>query len=670
MEFMRSYEAWLLFLIPFLLCCNPSRSGSSNTTDNKPKDQIAISLITDENCHVKSTNPVLIKRDSDAVFEIEFDDGYRYNTASAEPIIDGSFFRFEDLNYSQNIYLYSRGLGDWVLSIENDDALGEVSVIPNKPDYEDGETVTVTVNPENGNRFMCYSYGHEYRNTDRYRPTGMPLSFSQTYSFQIHQDTVLHTNYFTDGLPVITYDANGGTTIDGFDEFGVDYQLTGTRLNPVSILGSYYLFKEGSTLESYNTKPDGTGERIGIGSRIQMELFDDNQITLYAQWAKWSNETFFSTEETSDGDLVITDWRNDGNFELVIPDVISGKTVTEIRAGAFDCTGVESIVLNIDLDIVEDGAFYNCQDLVLLTTYSGLDFVSDESFVDNSIESLRINSKSIASGSTPLTRDMSYQLDQIESFTEDKVIFVGQSTIWCNHDLAPMAEAYPDKDFYIFGLIAGTNSYFPYLILRQYLKPTDILVATILETSLAINQAGENFTFAKFCLDAVATIPYQEAKSYLLDSIPDSFSGFNEGYFCDVYNSEKTCPSYSNGGHEWGPSTDNTNNIDLSYRPRLDRLHNEQAIIHLSEVMDKTGVPKTNQYITWSTYNSNSVSDITMFEDFEEFVLETEPRFQTFDRITENIYPGNYFRENDSVHLSDIGGAVRVARWVDQIPIS
>ncbi len=108
----------------------------------------------------------------------------------------------------------------------------------------------------------------------------------------------------------------------------------------------------GYSLVAWNTEPDGSGEQIGLGSRITNP--DSGKLTLYAQWAAWSSESDFRMEN---GKILAYTGSEES---VVIPESIGGETVTAIAEGAFTDCAAESIIFPKTLETVEAGAFRNC----------------------------------------------------------------------------------------------------------------------------------------------------------------------------------------------------------------------------------------------------------------------------------------------------------------------
>lgn len=655
-----------LFFICFLFCLS-SCSFFNSDSIFESNDMISVSLIGDSHTYIASEDFIRLEKGEDAIFTVLFDDGYHLGSSSMECTINGSQIIFKKIQFSTTIYINSSPNGDFSLQIINDEEKGKIFIYPEKDQYDSGEDVTVTVRPYPGYEFMCFTFGHEYRNTDMYRPTGMPVSFKKQYTFKITQDTTLYTNFYDEDLLLMKYNANGGETIDGEESFSVDYEIVAPFVNPVTIVGSYYLFKPGATLISYNTKPDGSGVSVGIGSRVSIGLFNNGFIELYAIWSEWTDASEFDYTFSENGEISIASYKGDDSI-VSIPDDIGGIPVTSILPNSFENKSLEKLILGKNIDVVEDYSFYNCVSCREIWIYTGIKQMSELSFVNCSLETVHINRMSIANNSTSNTsRDLTYQLDQIENMSGKRLIFYGLSTIRRNHDFSPFSAMYPDRSIYTFGGIWGCNYYLPLLILQSKMNYGDSIVVSLLEACLDPSASGIELLFSKYCLDELSHIDYSLMSSFLFSGLVNSFSAFSEGYYCEVFNSEKNgrCDSY--GTILEGQVSDDINNCNPTTRYVFDIYMKDEWFDYLNKVFNLFNLSKDNIFITWSTYNENSVSDYEAFREYEDYVRKKLGNYAFFDSIYENIYPGNYFVVNDSLHLSTYGAKFRIERWIEEL---
>ena len=361
------------FLFCFLVSCGTNNSSSVD-------EMCTVQLAESEYYEVLTDNPVEVKKGASAAFKVDIIDGREFDYSDYGTFVKNqSIFRVDNVQESCVVSFETRHIGDCALTILNNDFKGRYELTPNKESYEAGDVVTVEVFTKEDD-FMCYTFERKYRAEGTTEPTSMPVAFEEKFTFTIEDDTTLYMNYFIDGYAKMNYDANGGKTIDGKDSFAIDYRLNNNTLNPVTMLGTYYLFRDGYTLESYNTKADGTGIRVGIGSKVDYEHFENNEITLYAQWKKWTDESNFEVEDLDENSVTIKKYNGYSSLkEIVIPNTINGKLVKKISEKAFENIEVERLVLNLDLVTIIDNAFINCNNLKSLVMFTNVESISKTS---------------------------------------------------------------------------------------------------------------------------------------------------------------------------------------------------------------------------------------------------------------------------------------------------
>ena len=114
--------------------------------------------------------------------------------------------------------------------------------------------------------------------------------------------------------------------------------------------------RDGYVPIGWNTQPDGSGEAVGFGSRIDHREL--SHMDLYIQWRSATPAQDLTWEQRGDG-VYITGYRGQG--DVVIPQTINGLTVTGIAAGAFPELTVQTLILPPTLQAVEAGAFGRVQ---------------------------------------------------------------------------------------------------------------------------------------------------------------------------------------------------------------------------------------------------------------------------------------------------------------------
>ncbi|MBQ8237711.1 MAG: leucine-rich repeat protein [Oscillospiraceae bacterium] len=268
----------------------------------------------------------------------------------------------------------------------------------------------------------------------------------------------------TDRFTTVTYSPNGG---DG-QETTLVYDLTHhARPNTEIDLFS----REGHTLESWNTAPDGSGIRVGLGSRVA------GGETLYAQWEKWSDISDFTY--TAGVDITITGYHGAGDT-IVIPALIDGKNVAAIGYDAFQNVRAKGLILPVTMKHVAQGAFRNCA-FESVTLFDSIENISDDSFRNcPNLKTVQINAAQPPFGYG--WRKESCYADKIELLVaaagQKKLVCYGGCAMWYNLDGAQMQAAFSDFAVINLGLNGVVNSAIQMQIMGAFLEEGDILFHT------------------------------------------------------------------------------------------------------------------------------------------------------------------------------------------------
>ena len=274
----------------------------------------------------------------------------------------------------------------------------------------------------------------------------------------------------TDSFVTITYDPN----MVG-EKITIPYD-TSLRSRPNTANSIDLFSRPGHTLVAWNTQPDGSGDRIGLGSRVTVP---DGNITLYAQWEKWSDEADFQWM-VQDDQAVITGYHGSDDT-VVIPGELGGYPVAQIATGAFVQGTMKEVILPLTMQVVEEGAFQRCT-LETLTLYDNIEIIEDASFDRcTKLKTLRINAVEKPYG-TLFRRESCYpdKIDMLlQAQGQKKIVFYGGCSMWFNLDGEQLATLEEQGYQPINIAINGTcSSYFQMQILEHFLEEGDILLHT------------------------------------------------------------------------------------------------------------------------------------------------------------------------------------------------
>lgn len=270
----------------------------------------------------------------------------------------------------------------------------------------------------------------------------------------------------------ITYQPNGG---EGKAQT-VTYDKA-LHIRPNTSIGTDMFSREGHTLVSWNTKADGSGTSVGLGSRVSVPGGED--LTLYAQWAKWSPERDFEWS-FSDSGVTITRYRGSA-AAVVIPARIGGIAVTAVGSGAFSGSTAQTVILPQTVQTLQDGAFSG-SGLRELTLFDNIVQFGDAAFADcPQFSTLHINAIEAPYGYD--YRRESCLADKVDILIEargqKKLVFYGGCSMWYNLDgrLAQktVGEAYRVINLGLNGTISSAAQM---QILTEFLEEGDIFLHT------------------------------------------------------------------------------------------------------------------------------------------------------------------------------------------------
>lgn len=337
------------------------------------------------------------------------------------------------------------------------------TVLNNGQRIQPGEDAVFRLRMEEGIAVVAADYDGGYYT---YVENGETILTLEAVPYSTHVSLELSDSYV-----YVSYDANGGTG----PAVTVAWDTT-LSPRPNTLNADNRFVREGHTLESWNTVPDGTGDRIGLGSRVAVP---GGEITLYAQWAKWTEASDFEWTESESG-VTITGYHGSGE-RLVIPGKLDGKPVTGIAAGAFQNGTMTELILPSTMAAVEDGAFQNCE-LEILTLFDNIETIGDAAFADcTNLRTLRINAMEKPYG-VKYRRESCYA-DKVELLIQaqdrKKIVFYAGCSIWYNLDGSQLGvleeQGYLPINMGINGL---ASSAVQMQIMEHFLEEGDILFHT------------------------------------------------------------------------------------------------------------------------------------------------------------------------------------------------
>lgn len=192
---------------------------------------------------------------------------------------------------------------------------------------------------------------------------GKRVTTSKTYTLE---NVSSETKVYVNTSMTVVYHTGEGKTSNGSDTKTVTFSLVGYH-NPRTLEENGYFKRDGYTLLEYNTKEDGTGTPVSLGSRVDAE--GKPSLDLWCVWQKNTDESSFKTE-TAMGGVRIKEYT--GNDEIVcIPEKIGGNKVIGIAANAFSGATMKEVIIAKTVKAIEEGAFTNCKNLETVVVFDG-----------------------------------------------------------------------------------------------------------------------------------------------------------------------------------------------------------------------------------------------------------------------------------------------------------
>lgn len=337
------------------------------------------------------------------------------------------------------------------------------SVEENGLQIESGEDAVFKLGLEEGYEFSSVDYDGAYfvesKNGSLY------VTLKSVY-YPTHAPVKLTSRFCT-----IVYEPNGA----GGQPKEMVYDKSEHR-RPNTDIGAEILMRDGHTLVGWNTMPDGSGIRVGLGSRISVP---DKEMTLYADRMPWLPEDQFEWEEFQDG-VRINGYHGTADV-ITVPALLGGRPVIVIGGGAFSDCDATRVVLPPTVKTLEHGAFTRCA-LRELTFFDNIEIVGDLSFIDcPNFTTVHINAVEAPWG-YDYRRESCFadKMDiLIEARGQKKLVFYGGCSMWYNLDGQLVKETI-GEDYRIInlGLNGVVNSSAQMQILTPFLEEGDIFFHT------------------------------------------------------------------------------------------------------------------------------------------------------------------------------------------------
>ena len=474
----------------------------------------------------------------------------------------------------------------------------------------------------------------------------------------------------------ILYDANGGQNTSGdSDRVSICYRGTHQRIN--TSIGTDLFFRKGYTLLGWNTRADGGGQAVGLGSRIAWK----SGLVLYAQWTPWTDEADFIYKKVS-GFAVITGYSGKAQ-QICIPPSLGGLSVRTIRENAFADTDCKTVILSPGIYEIEKWAFRNSH-LEQLYLYDDLEKISDYAFQDcDMLHTLHINAIEAPAYSGNYFDTFQDKYDRLLSMKDKKkiVLFSGSSTRF-GYDSEMIDQAFPDYEVVNMGVFAYSPALPQLELIRSCMKEGDVLL-----DSPEFDAANRQFCYQKeldYATFAMMESDYDVFAQMDLREYKQIFTAFTayQDARADMErkNYDVCALEYDEDGNEVEEPSYNEYGDYVVYRPNST---SEKPIYGLPVNYTVNAYPKDTYidsintefqrfldqgikvYFTYSPRNKYALSEDSTQEErirLHEY-FKSQLNVPVISELEDSLYTGIYLYGTDN-HLSTEGAQIRTEKVI------
>ena len=474
----------------------------------------------------------------------------------------------------------------------------------------------------------------------------------------------------------IRYVFNDGTEKEKTENYVLSYHIRPNTMNGKGIE------RDGYTLLCWNTRADGTGEDVGLGSRVTVEK--GGELTLYGKWAQWEDASDFITRRQG-GALLLTGYRGSGKAEtFVIPGKINGLTVEGITSSfttSMRCGTLSSSVLVLPPSIltVEDNAFLNSS-FKEIRFFDNLQSFGSRAF-PNALATFRINA-----ATPPRLQKENYNvrfadnLDLIIANREKKkMIFFSGCSMCYGLDSGMVEKAFGGEYVVInAGLNGEFNALFQLQCILPYINRGDVLVHAPEEPNAYQFLANKMVDSRVYCmvegnydLLSLADFSYN---AYMIESYTSYAEFRKRTEECSYSDYNERFNNYGDCVEVRPYDEDTAAARDISYSEIWGfdfKLLTEENISFLAGVYELFRQKGADVYFSWAPMNDRSTGHEDVRAAAALFQEELKELFLPYDipvisEVTDYIYPGRYFYDTD-YHLNDLGVILRTERLIEDI---
>lgn len=620
-------------------------------------------------------NPQMVPAGADAVFPVELEAGYSVRESEAYTYADGLLTVHDvrypvtvtvSLNFDASALAQSREevRGEFSFSLGTDDidhGRADASRLPGT--YPAGTEILLTAKPAAGGRFVCWSLGMSVADG------GMPLACTPEYTLRLSADMRVIANFGTDTTATLLYDTNGGAAADGRTylrhDTHVDYYIY-----PHTLPSQGQMTREGYLLYAYNTAADGSGVAYTLGANVPMP--ECGTMLLYAQWIKTDPADF--TYEVNDDKVQITGCTVD-SATVAVPEVIEGKPVVSLRAGALSgLRQMKTLILPPSLKTIAAGAVADCPNFTTLYLCDSILMIPDD-FYQNcpEFQTLKLGAVRDPVHMKTLTATTGIKFQRLLQIKDRKKLIVIGGSSAAYGIRSPMLEEALGGEYALlnYGNNWTASSLFFLDIVTDFIGEGDLV---LLAPEPRVAQLGDNtmnvttWQLIEAALDSVQYVDLRQYKDFFstLSSFNDARTKAAPGsyedhhsFIVDHWGDYSTRLAGQNENYVKTP-----NSFDLS-----PSLISDAGAARLNERIADIRTRGGEVYQTFSPVNVNSLTADAKQERGQkayEQAVESKLDSIPISSVSDTIYSGKLFYNND-LHLCTEGAEIRTRTLVEQL---
>ena len=641
-------------------------SGGNNNGGTLPSGLVKVTISEGEGFTILSSPEVYIKEGECASFKIAFDSGYQLDKVTGGTYHNG---------YVTTGEVYE----DATVTVK----AKEKTTAPTR------ETIVLTepAAPE-GMHFVCWTVKKSLEDG------GEVLTTQKAGTFEIPIGSTVYPNFVDDGHHLIVYRLNGGKTVDGKNYYCQLFSNEHFEMpNTVSAADEIFV-REGYTMLRYTEKQDGSGEYTTLGGKIVVD--ENGFVELWVQWAE-QRDTYVTftivegdeslyTEDSSGntvacgeikGPFAVVALVTGSESKVVIPDSIdyygTKYPVKKIAAGAIKKHTMRELVLPDTIEVIEDGAVTDCQNLWTLTMYDSVRIVSDDSFAGcDALKTCYLNAKIAPTTYGEAMFSLKYErLRMAYVRGEKKILLVSGSSSLYGFSARQMQEAFENEYTVInYGTNAGAGSTFYMDVFTRFLTEGDILLhAPETVNSAQIGEARFYRTTFRGCIRMMETFSYADLRYYedFFDAYCDYVLNQREGFVTDP----KGYEGYSKFIDEYSDMYGNKDNPDYetqgsNVKPCNISGFNDARVKTLNRICSNVRDNGAEMYFTFGPINRDCVNSDHLDQSFQrDFMnaLQEKLDYTIISDVADYILARELFNNSD-YHPGIEGCRIRTERLI------